>query len=174
MNKITTIVLMGVCGSGKSVIGEKLAQMLGFSFVEGDNFHPAANIQRMEAGTPLTDQDRKQWLETLRDQIARAREQQQPMVLSCSALKRKYRQLLQSGDPTLLFIHLHGKRELIETRMQARADHFMPTTLLDSQLADLEPPAADEPAITIDIDQPVEQLLQSLLQQLAQTRSCHD
>jgi gluconokinase len=144
-------VVMGVCGCGKSEIGKQLAASLQVPFLEGDAFHSAANVAKMAAGTPLDDSDRADWLLSLQAEIAAARERGEGLVLSCSALKRRYRDLLRAGDPGLRFVHLVGERDLIEQRMRARTEHYMPTTLLDSQLRDLEPLAADEAGMRLDI-----------------------
>lgn len=151
MNKDSVLprryVVMGVSGCGKSDIGQRLADALQIAFVEGDAWHSVANVARMAAGIPLTDDDRAAWLATLRDQIARS----DAMVLSCSALKRRYRDVLREGDPALFFIELDGARALIEERMRARRGHFMPTSLLDSQFRDLEPLQPDEAGLRVDI-----------------------
>ncbi|MDQ2821727.1 MAG: gluconokinase [Pseudomonadota bacterium] len=141
------MVVMGVSGCGKSDIGQRLATALGMPFVEGDAWHSPDNIAKMAAGIPLTDDNRAVWLATLRDQIANSA----GLVLSCSALKRRYRDLLREGDPALFFVELDGSRALIEERMRARRGHFMPTSLLDSQFRDLEPLQADEAGLRVDI-----------------------
>ncbi|MDP3842277.1 MAG: gluconokinase [Oxalobacteraceae bacterium] len=155
---------MGVSGCGKSEIGRRLAHRLGLAYVEGDDDHPAANVAKMAAGTPLDDADRQDWLLILQARIRAARERGIGLVLSCSALKRRYRDLLREGDPALLFVHLDGARELIAARMQARGEHFMPLALLDSQLRDLEPPAPDENGLRLDIRHPPEQLIENIVQ----------
>ncbi|NHZ90737.1 AAA family ATPase [Massilia sp. CCM 8733] len=142
---------MGVSGCGKSTVGQALARELDVPFVEGDQFHPAANVAKMSAGVPLDDDDRAGWLHALQAQIREARERGAGLVLSCSALKRRYRDLLRQGDPALRFAHLDGPRELIAARMQARAGHYMPPSLLDSQLRDLEPLQPDEAGVLLDI-----------------------
>ena len=148
---------MGVCGCGKSTVGQQLAAALGaglaefVEFVEGDQFHPPENVARMAAGIALTDADRQGWLEVLARQLAAARAAGRTLVLSCSALKRSYRDTLRHGAPDLLFVHLAGSRELLAQRMAARAGHYMPASLLDSQLATLEPPGADENALSFDV-----------------------
>lgn len=152
------LVVMGVSGTGKSTIAKLLATRLKYPFIEGDDHHPAENIAKMEAGQPLTDADRAGWLSILRDQISHAASSNQPLILTCSALKRRYRDLLRQGDPTLVFVHLHGDRDLIASRMQARERHFMPATLLDTQLRDLEPPTPDELAIRLDVRHTPEEL----------------
>ncbi|WP_229505997.1 gluconokinase [Massilia genomosp. 1] len=144
-------VVMGVSGCGKSTVGQALAQALGVRFVEGDQYHPAANVAKMSAGMALDDADRAGWLHALQGQIREARARGAGLVLSCSALKRRYRDLLREGDPALRFAHLDGPRELIAARMRARADHYMPPALLESQLRDLEPLQLDEAGVVLDI-----------------------
>jgi carbohydrate kinase (thermoresistant glucokinase family) len=155
---------MGVSGCGKSEIGALLANALGVQLVEGDADHPSANIAKMAAGTPLTDDDRHGWLLRLQERIRRVTAEGRGLVLSCSALKRRYRDLLRAGDPDLAFIHLAGSRELIAARMLARAGHFMPVTLLDSQFRDLEPLQADERSLQLDIQHPPQELVRQILQ----------
>jgi gluconokinase len=156
-------VVMGVSGCGKSEVGRQLAARLGVEFVEGDAYHSAANVAKMAAGIPLTDDDRADWLHTLQAHIASARAAGGGLVLACSALKRRYRDLLRAGDPALQFVHLDGAREVIAQRMQARTAHFMPTSLLDSQLRDLEPLQADERGMRLDIVKPPATLAQEIL-----------
>lgn len=169
MSKISTgsWVVMGVCGCGKSEIGSRLAKTLSLRFLEGDAFHSPANIEKMSSGIALTDADRADWLRTLRDELGAARARGEAVVLSCSALKRRYRALLREGDPSLRFAHLHGPRDIIERRMAARPGHYMPTSLLDSQLRDLEPLQEDEAGLSLDLGQPPEQLVDCILQSLA-------
>lgn len=145
--KGTAWVVMGVCGCGKSEVGARLAAALGVPFIEGDAYHSAQNVARMSAGIALTDADRHGWLHALRDELARAR--QGGIVLSCSALKRAYRDILR-GAGDVRFVHLVGERALIEARLRARPKHYMPASLLDSQLQALEPLEEDEAGITLD------------------------
>lgn len=159
-------VVMGVCGCGKSEIGRRLAAALQIDFIEGDQFHPASNIEKMQAGIALTDSDRAGWLQILQQKIAAASQQQRGLVLSCSALKRRYRDLLREGHPALQFVHLHGDQSLIASRMQARQDHFMPLSLLDSQLADLEMLQANELGALYDIRQTPEQIVAAVIERL--------
>lgn len=161
------LVVMGVCGCGKSEIGSRLGARLNVTYLEGDDDHPADNVARMAAGIPLNDADRHEWLLILQARITAAAERGEGLVLSCSSLKRRYRDLLRAGDPALLFIHLDGDRALIASRMQARTDHFMPLTLLDSQFRDLEPPAQDEKAIRLNITTEPDMLIEEILRQLA-------
>lgn len=155
-------VVMGVSGCGKSAVGSRLADALGVPYVEGDELHPPANVAKMAAGSPLDDADRAGWLAALRDRIATARAQGGGLVVSCSALKRAYRDLLRSGDPALRFVHLDGPRAVLAQRMQ-RPGHFMPPSLLDSQLATLQPLQADETGMVLDIRQPLPVLLEQIL-----------
>jgi gluconokinase len=147
-------VVMGVSGCGKSTVGQALAAANGVPFVEGDQYHPPANVAKMSAGQPLNDDDRADWLLALQAQISAARLRGEGLVISCSSLKRRYRDLLRQGDPALRFAHLNGPKELIEARMQARVGHYMPTSLLDSQFRDLEPLQPDEAGLTLDIETP--------------------
>lgn len=143
---------MGVCGSGKSLIGTQLARELDVEFVEGDDLHPPENVKRMAAGIPLTDDDRQGWLVEIATRLREARQAGVGLVVSCSALKRRYRDLLRStGDADVRFVYLAGNRAIIAERMANRRGHYMPTTLLESQLAILEEPSADERAWRCDI-----------------------
>jgi gluconokinase len=160
-------IVMGVSGCGKSEIGSRLAKRLGIAYVEGDDDHPPHNIEKMAAGIPLDDNDRQTWLLILQARIKGARLRETGLVLSCSSLKRRYRDLLRGGDPDLVFVHLAGERELIKSRMQARPNHFMPPVLLDSQFRDLEPPQHDERAIVLDIRKMPGQLVEEILQRAA-------
>jgi len=144
-------VVMGVSGSGKSTVGAMLAAHDGVPFLEGDAYHPPANVSKMSAGIPLDDDDRAGWLASLASEIRTAREQGHGLVLSCSSLKRRYRDLLRDADPALRFVHLAGPRELIATRMTSRPGHYMPPSLLESQLRILEPLQLDEAGLTLDI-----------------------
>ena len=153
---------MGVSGCGKSAVGSLLADALHVPYVEGDDVHPPENVAKMAAGIALDDADRAGWLDALRQRIATARAQGSGLVVSCSALKRSYRELLRGGDPALRFAHLDGPRELLERRMQ-RPGHFMPPSLLDSQLRTLQPLQPDEASIVLDIRQPLAVLLEQIL-----------
>lgn len=144
-------VIMGVCGCGKSTVGTKLARSLGLKFVEGDTLHSAASVAKMSAGIPLSDLDRAGWLQLLSEHIVSARQADTGLVLSCSALKRSYRDVLRRGATDICLIHLHGERHLLEVRMAARTGHYMPLSLLESQLDILEAPSADENALQLDI-----------------------
>ncbi|MFD4528046.1 gluconokinase [Streptomyces sp. NPDC058470] len=143
------VVVMGVAGTGKTTIGPLLAARLGVPYAEGDDFHPPANIARMTAGTPLTDEDRWPWL----DAIGRWAQERAGLggVVSSSALKRGYRDRLRAAAPEVVFVHLTGDRALIEDRMSQRQGHFMPAALLDSQFATLQPLQADEAGVAVDV-----------------------
>lgn len=156
-------VVMGVSGVGKSTIGAELAQALGVPFLEGDAYHPPANVEKMSAGIPLNDDDRAGWLQALAQEIRDANALGAGLVLSCSALKRRYRDLLRQADPDLRFVHLQGPRDLIQERMSKRPGHYMPPTLLDSQFRDLEPLQADENGISINNTQPPQVLISDIL-----------
>jgi gluconokinase len=144
---------MGVTGSGKSTLGQALAHALHWPFVEGDTLHPATNIAKMSAGIPLDDADRIPFLENVAQVIA---SRSGPLVISCSALKRAYRDRLRRADPQLRFVHPVLPRAQLQARLQQRSDHFMPAALLDSQLQDLEAPGPDERCIEIDGSEPLE------------------
>jgi gluconokinase len=139
------IVVMGVSGTGKSTIGRALAETLGLPFLEGDDLHPESNLAKMAAGIPLTDADRAPWLDLIAARLDR------PVVVACSALKRSYRDRLRRAAPDLVLVYLHGDPELLLARMSQRDGHFMPTALLESQLATLEEPAPDEAVIGADV-----------------------
>jgi gluconokinase len=153
------IVVMGVTGSGKTTVGQALAQRLGVDYAEADEFHPQENIAKMSAGTPLTDDDRWPWLGTIAEWIGK---HPQGGVVTCSALKRKYRDVLKR-DGDVFFLHLDGTRELIAARLAERKGHFMPPALLDSQFADLEPLQEDERGAVINIDATPEELTEAAL-----------
>lgn len=152
-------VVMGVAGSGKSTIGRALADALGAEFLEGDKFHPAANIAKMSRGEPLTDADRWPWLDRLADELARAKGEGRSAVLASSALKRAYRDRLRRGAPDLRLVYLKADKELIRERLKARKAHFMPPGLLDSQFAALEEPGPDESPVVIDVTPPFDILM---------------
>ncbi len=144
------IVVMGVSGSGKTTVGLCLAQTLGWPFFEGDQYHPAANITKMAQGNPLTDADRLPWLQRLAKLIQDLRRSQQSAVIACSALTEEYRQILQGGSSGVKFVHLTGQLTQLRDRLTARPQHFMPASLLESQLELLEPPQG---ALTFTVDQ---------------------
>jgi carbohydrate kinase (thermoresistant glucokinase family) len=142
------LVVMGVSGSGKSTVAALLAGQLGWDFLEGDDLHPEANVEKMASGTPLTDDDRWPWLDTVSSWIIEHAMADVPGIITCSALKRKYRDVLR--EQNVIFVHLVGTKQLLGARMSARLDHFMPTTLLDSQLDTLESLGADEQGLLVD------------------------
>jgi gluconokinase len=155
---LSAVVIMGVCGSGKSTIGLALAEKCGGVFFDSDDFHPLANIEKMKRGDPLDDADRGPWLARLATLLSESRDQL--VFLACSALKARYRAVLNEGQRGVVFVHLHGTPEIIRARLRARPGHFMPESLIDSQFAALETPAE---AITIDIDQPVDVIVSAIL-----------
>lgn len=155
--KIPPMVVMGVSGSGKSVLGEALGQSLSIPFIDADDLHPASNKALMAAGTPLTDSDRMPWLNVVAATIAKGVSEGHPSVVACSALKRSYRDLLRSQVPDLLLICIDGEAEIIARRLETREHEFMPATLLASQLATLEPPQADEKHLKVPAELAVEE-----------------
>jgi gluconokinase len=156
-------VVMGVSGSGKSLIGASLARELGVDFVEGDEYHPAENVRRMASGVPLTDDDRAGWLRALAGRIRKARDAGTGLVMTCSALKRSYRDVLRADANELRFVFLRGPRALIAERVARRRGHFMPASLLDSQFATLEEPSPDEEAWVCDIRESPDDLVAALV-----------
>ncbi|QNI07339.1 gluconokinase [Mycobacterium kubicae] len=154
------IVVMGVSGAGKSTIGAALARRLGLPFMDADNLHPPANLAKMSAGVALTDADRYPWLEKVGDWLAAHRD---GGVMSCSALKRRYRDQLRTHCPQVRFLHLTGTPELLSRRITARPGHFMPVALLRSQLDALEPLGADENGVAVDVGQDVDDVVDSYL-----------
>jgi gluconokinase len=146
------VVLMGVSGSGKTTVGEQLAADLGWAFVEGDDYHPPGNVEKMRAGTPLTDDDRRPWLRALRGRVDAACAADENLVVACSALKDEYREYLERDDPACVrYVYLRGSEELIRSRLEARAGHFMNPELLRSQFAALEPPEGE---VAVDVAPP--------------------
>ncbi|TNC23152.1 gluconokinase [Amycolatopsis alkalitolerans] len=160
---MTVVVVMGVAGSGKTTVGQELAERLGVEYAEADAFHPKANIEKMSSGHPLTDADRRPWLHAIAAWI-RAH-QAAGGVVSSSALKREYRDVLRTGGD-VWFLHLNGPRELIADRMRHRHGHFMPVSLLDSQLADLEPLETDERGVVADITKTPGEIVRTALDAL--------
>jgi gluconokinase len=164
---MTVIVVMGVAGSGKTTVGTRLAQARGVEYAEADTFHPQANLEKMAAGIPLTDADRWPWLHAIAHWI-RAH-QSSGGVVSSSALKRRYREVLRRGGD-VWFLHLHGPRDVIAERMTSRASHFMPVSLLDSQLADLEALGADERGLVVDLRATPDQIVSRALTTLTKAQ----
>jgi len=160
------LIVMGVSGSGKSTIGEKLAERLGWSYEDGDKFHPASNVAKMSAGQPLTDEDRWPWLRAIADEIESVCEAGEHVVIASSALKRAYRDILVHGRPDVRIIFLDGPQKLITSRLALRKNHFMPPGLLESQFRTLEPPDASENPVAVSIDGSVETIVNDILRQL--------
>ena len=159
---------MGVAGSGKSTIGEGVAAKIGGTYVDGDDLHPQANIDKMSAGEALTDEDRWPWLTEVGRKLASI---EGVALIGCSALKRSYRQLIsQQADEPVQFIYLDGSRNLIGSRMAARKGHFMPTSLLDSQFATLEIPGSDENVFSVSIDATIEDIIGTIAKHIAAQR----
>ena len=162
-NWATAIVVMGVTGAGKSTIGSLLAQQLARPLIEGDSLHPPSNIAKMSQGIPLNDDDRLPWLKAIAARIDDARRASQPIIVTCSALKRSYREILTDGHDDVGFVYLKGANDLIADRLAARKGHFMPPQLLDSQMAALQEPGVDEPSIVIAIDAAPDDIVASII-----------
>jgi gluconokinase len=160
------LVIMGVSGSGKSTIADKLAKKLSWIYEDGDRFHPASNVAKMSAGHPLTDEDRWPWLQAIADEIDRVCKAGQHAVIACSALKRAYRDVLVHGRSDVRVVFLNGTKDLVANRLAQRKGHFMPPGLLDSQFNTLEPPDAGENAVTASIDASVEAVVDDIMRQL--------
>lgn len=161
------LIVMGVTGSGKTTVGALLAGRLGGVFLDGDDYHPAANVEKMARGDPLTDDDRWPWLDRLGAAIEEAVASEGCVVLACSALRRVYRDRLSAACASPpLFVHLSGGQKLIHDRMATRREHFMPVTLLESQLATLEPIEPDENAIVTEIDAPADRIVGRILKEI--------
>jgi gluconokinase len=148
----TTLVVMGVSGSGKTTVASEVARRLGWVFAEGDDFHPAANVAKMRAGQPLTDEDRQPWLHALADWIGTREAAGDDAVLTCSALRRTYRDVLAHDHPSVRFVHVTASPANLRERLERRTGHYMPASLLDSQLATLQPLEPDEPGLTLPGD----------------------
>ena len=156
---VKAIVVMGVSGSGKTTVARLLAGRLGWAFAEADEFHSPANVAKMRAGVALNDDDRRPWLAAIADRIDSAREANEPIVVTCSALKRRYRDILVASRPDVALVYLKGDYDTIAQRMAARPHHYMPVSLLKSQFEALEEPTADEHAIVLDIRRTPEELV---------------
>jgi len=166
----TSIVVMGVSGSGKTSAARELTRQLGWEYIEGDDLHPAANVAKMAAGTPLDDEDRWPWLRRIAEVIGEHEAAGTDVVVTCSALKRVYRDLLREGHPSVWFAHVDVDREVLAQRLTKRQGHYMPPSLLDSQLATLERLADDEPGDVIAGNAPLEQTVAELLADLRAER----
>lgn len=160
------VIVMGVSGSGKTTVATGLADALGWTYVEGDELHPAANVEKMRAGTPLTDDDRWPWLRKIGEWIDEHGAQGKSAVITCSALKRSYRDLLREGRPGVQFCHVDVSREQLETRLEQRQGHYMPASLLQSQLDTLQPLQDDEPGVVVESKGGQEAVLAAVLEAL--------
>jgi gluconokinase len=166
------ILVMGVSGSGKTTIARGLARRLGFEMIEGDDRHPTANVEKMRAGIPLTDDDRRPWLEDLAALLADRHERRKGTVLACSALKRSYRDILRTAIPPeeSFVVELHADPDTLRRRMAARAGHFMPTSLLDSQLATLEHIEPDERGVIVDAGESIADVVSAAMEAIQTNR----
>ena len=153
------VVVMGVSSTGKTTVGEGLAEELGCEFIEGDSMHPRQNIEKMTKGIPLTDEDRWPWLQALAEMVAVKDHEGTSTVLTCSALRRAYRDILQDAAPTF-FVHLDAPFEVLQERMQHRTKHFMPPALLTSQIESLEQLGDDEPGAVVDVTPPIDEVIE--------------
>lgn len=166
MSTVTTLIVMGVSGVGKTTIATALSERSGWPYTEGDTLHPEANRRKMAAGYPLTDEDRWPWLERIAAWIGEQERAGRSSVLTSSALRRRYRDLLRDGHPSVRFVHLDADEAVLRRRVRSRHHEYMPAALLDSQLADLEPPGDDEPAITVDAARPVAEITALVLDEV--------
>jgi gluconokinase len=171
--KTTTIVVMGVSGSGKSTVATELVSRLGWQFAEGDDFHPPENVAKMAAGHPLDDEDRWPWLRTLAEWIGEHEAAGRSVIVTCSALKRSYRDLLRDGHPSVWFAHVTVDAEILRSRLEHRTGHYMPASLLDSQLATLQPLEDDEPGAAISGADSAPDVVTHLLAALQTERGVH-
>jgi gluconokinase len=162
----THIVVMGVAGTGKSTVAKALSYRLGWPFAEGDDLHPAANVAKMAAGIPLEDADRWPWLDAIAAWTTTQAADGNSTIVTCSALRRTYRDRLRAAAVDTVFVHLVGSPDLLAERMTGRKDHFMPTSLLASQLETLEPLEADEPGFTVDVELPAAAIVDEVLDRL--------
>jgi gluconokinase len=167
------VIVMGVSGSGKTTVAKGIATLMGWEYAEGDAFHSEANVAKMHAGHPLTDEDRWPWLEAIGDWISAKEARGESAVVTCSALRRAYRDLLRKGRPAVRFLHMTAPPKLIEDRMQHRAGHFMPPTLLPSQLSTLEPLEPDEPGVDVVNEGTPAQVLRRALAALGLPEPAH-
>ncbi|MUK00963.1 AAA family ATPase [Vibrio cholerae] len=160
------VVVMGISGSGKTTIATQLAERLGWVYAEADEFHPAENIAKMTSGTPLTDEDRWPWLESMRNWMTAQAQSGRSTVVTCSALRRSYRDVLAEAEGRVRFVHLLGDTDLILERMKTRSGHFMPESLLPSQISTLEPLEADEQGVRIENTGTPDQVTNDVIDQL--------
>lgn len=160
------LVLMGVSGCGKTTVGTMLAERLGWAYEEGDSLHPKANVEKMASGHPLNDDDRWPWLERVAAWAEQRLEAHENGVITCSALKRSYRDLINRGRSGIVFVYLQGDKQLIAERLAARHGHFMPPSLLDSQFADLEEPGEDEPSLRVHIGETPDVIVNTIVTEL--------
>jgi len=167
MNAAPILVVMGVSGAGKTTVGELIAKGLGWPFVDGDDLHPRANIDKMRGGAPLTDADRAPWLAAIGAWIDARASAGEPGVIACSALKRAYRDTLRKGRPQVRIVYLRGSQDQIAERLGRRTGHFWPAKLLASQFADLEEPSADENAIVVGIGAAPDAMAKAVINQLS-------
>jgi gluconokinase len=166
-NKARAVIVMGVSGSGKTSIAIKIAEAIGLRFVEGDQLHPASNVEKMSHGIPLIDEDRMPWLDLIAERMKASLAVNEGIVVSCSALKRIYRDRLRTAaGGNLFFVYLHGSKELLTRRMGEREGHFMPVSLLESQLATLEVPTGEPGVVTVDIDDTIDGIAAAALRDL--------
>jgi gluconokinase len=164
--KAVVLVFMGVSGCGKTTVAGTLAGRLGWPFQEGDRLHPPSNIDKMKDGQPLDDSDRRQWLEAVAEWIDRRLDAGESGLITCSALKRSYREVINRRGSGVVFVFLAGSKATVASRLAARREHFMPASLLDSQFVDLEDPGPDEPHIRVEIDQPPGVMAEHVLRRL--------
>lgn len=163
---MTAVVVMGVSGSGKTTIAEEIARREGWELLEGDDFHPPANIEKMKSGVPLTDDDRWPWLRAIAAAIDERRKRSESVVVACSALKRAYRDILVDGHDDVVVVYLQGSSTLIAERIAARKHHFMPAKLLESQFAALEEPGPDERSIIVSVAPPPAEIVDTIMNRL--------
>lgn len=169
-DRTPVIVVMGVSGSGKTTIGALVADAKSVPFVDADDLHPIENVRKMASGTPLDDDDRAPWLDIVGRRLQEAEESGEGVVMACSALRRSYRDRIRSTAPTAVFLHLHGSLDVLTARIEGRSGHFMPSTLLTSQMDTLEPLTDDEAGYVLDIGQTVDQMIEEALPALSRVR----
>lgn len=162
----SSVIVMGVCACGKSTIGEQLAKKLGRKFIDGDDLHPRANIQKMSSGQPLNDEDRKPWLERIRDASYSLESKNEHGIIVCSALKKAYRDQIREGNENVTFLFLDGDKQLILERMSKRQGHFMKENMVNSQFETLERPDAEPQTIVVNIDASIEEIIEEAAQKL--------